>query len=116
MSFEKIKEALCNSPVLGYSNSDGKFILDTDASFSGIGAVLSQSQNGIEIVIAYGSRLLNAHERGYCVTRKELLALYEFIRQFRHYLHGKSFIARTDHKALEFIKNSKKPITPQFQT
>ena len=52
------------------------FILDTDASDTGIGAVLSQtSSDGNERVIAYGSRLLTKPERQYCVTRRELLAV-----------------------------------------
>ena len=53
---------------------------------------------------------------GYCVTRKELLALHEFIVYFKQYLYGKEFVARTDHKALTFMKDTKKPISPQFQT
>ena len=115
-NFNQLKDALCSAPVLSYPNSTDTFVLDTDASFSGIGAVLGQIQNGREVVIAYGSRLLTAHERGYCVTRKELLAVYEYVRYFRHYLYGQKFIIRTDHKALKFLKSSRKPITPQFQT
>ena len=53
---------------------------------------------------------------GYCVTRKELLALHEFIVYFKQYLYGKEFVARTDHKALTFMKDTKKPISPLFQT
>ena len=49
---------------------EGKYWLDTDASNTGIGAVLSQEQNGEERVIAYASRLLNGPEKNYCVTRK----------------------------------------------
>ena len=51
------------------------FVLDTDASSTGIGAVLSQQVNGQERVVAYFSRALKAPERHYCVTRKELLAM-----------------------------------------
>jgi len=54
---------------------EGAFVLDTDASNTGIGAVLSQTQGGEEKVIAYFSRSLTKAERRYCVTRKELLAL-----------------------------------------
>jgi len=116
-SFRKLKLALCNAPVLGYPRLDRVFILDTDASFSAIGAVLSQlKENGEEIVIAYGSRHLTAHEKGYCVTRKELLALHEYVLHFKQYLYGKRFVARTDHKALIFMNTTKKPISPQFQT
>ena len=48
-------------------------ILDTDASFGAIGVVLSQlDDQGHENVIAFASRVLSTHEKGYCVTRKEL--------------------------------------------
>ena len=90
--------------------------MDSDACFDGAGAVLSQLQQGQEKVIAYNSRLFNKHEKGYCVTRKELLALYENVKHFQQYLYGRKFIIWTDHKALSFMKSSKKPITLQFQT
>ena len=92
-------------------------ILDTDASFGAIGAVLSQlDDQGQEKVIAFASRVLSTHEKGYCVTRKELLAVHEFMMYFKHYLYGKKFMTRTDHKALTYMKKTRKPISPQFQT
>ena len=70
----------------------GTFILDTDACDVGIGAVLSQVQDGVERVIAYASRSLNRAERNYCVTDKELLAVRYFVEYFRHYLLGRSSV------------------------
>ena len=61
------------------------------------GAVLSQQQEGIEQVIAYGSHTLTKSERNYSTTRKELLALVYFLQHFRCYLLGHSFVVRTDH-------------------
>ena len=49
--------------------------VDTDASYEGLGAVLSQVQEGEERVVAYFSRCLRGAERNYCVTRLELLAI-----------------------------------------
>ncbi|KAL5509242.1 hypothetical protein EMCRGX_G004580 [Ephydatia muelleri] len=58
-----------------------RFILDTDASNYGIGAVLSQiSNDGSECVIAYASRSLGRKEQRYCVTRRKLLAIYRGVR------------------------------------
>ena len=116
-SFEELKRSLSNTPVLIYPDFNKGFILDTDASFDTIGAVLSQlDDNGNERVVAYGSHTMNKHEIGYCITRKELLAIYYFTQHFKHYLYGKKFLLRTDHKALTFMMTTKKPITPQFQT
>ncbi|CAG2220646.1 unnamed protein product [Mytilus edulis] len=66
-------------------------------------------QNEKEVVIAYSSRTLSKSERNYCTTRKELLALVFFIKQYRHYLYGKKFRARTDHKALKWLFSMKEP-------
>ena len=77
----------------------GKFILDTDASNSAIGAVLSLEQDGKENVIAYASNKLTKTQKSYCIMRKELLAAYNYIKQFKHYLADQKFALRTDHKA-----------------
>jgi phospholipid-translocating ATPase len=115
--FNLIKDLLCKAPVLRYPNFDKEFILDVDASFNSIGGILSQmDNNGNEHPIAYASRVLSSHEKGYCITRKELLALYEFMMYFKEYLYGKKFTARTDHKALTYMNKTKEPISPQFQT
>jgi hypothetical protein len=53
-AFKALKAALCAAPVLAYPTRDDPFILDTDASNDGIGAVLSQKQNGVERVICFG--------------------------------------------------------------
>ena len=100
-AFEKLKAALTSAPILGYPTADEKdgFILDTDASNCHIGAVLSQRQNGEEKVIAFGSKVLSTHERNYCETRRELLAVVYFIVHFKHYLIGHQFQLRTDHGA-----------------
>ena len=116
-NFEELKKKLIESPILAYPDFNKTFILDTDASYDCIGAVLSQKdENGKERVISYGSHSMNKHELGYCVTRKELLAIYYFVNHFKHYLYGKKFRVRTDHKAITFMTKTKKPITAQFQT
>jgi transposase InsO family protein len=103
VAFDTMKEKLTTAPILAYPNPDDKFILDTDASAYGIGGVLSQEQEGIERVIAYGSRVLNKAERNYCVTRRELLAIVYFVREYHHYLVGAEFLLRTDHAALYWL-------------
>ena len=85
---------------MAYPDFTAEFILDTEASNHGIGAVLSQVKDGAEHPVAYASRTLTKAERNYCVTRKELLAVVEYVKQFRHYLHGPKFCIRTDHAPL----------------
>jgi len=92
---------------------EGDFTLDMDASNDSIGAVLSQSQNGVERVIAFGSRSLDKRERNYCATRKELLAVVHFLRYFKQYLLGRRFRIRTDHAALTWLKRTPDPIGQQ---
>ena len=54
-------------------------------------------------MIAYGSLSLNAAQRKYCTTRKELMALVRFTREYRHYLLGRRFVVRTDHNSLLWL-------------
>ena len=109
-SFDRLRECLCSAPVLAYPDFTRPFILDTDASDTGIGGVLSQlDEDGRERVIAYGSKLLTKLERRYCVTRRELLALVTFIQQYRPYLISQKFTLRTDHGSLTWLMNFKEP-------
>ena len=78
---------------------ENPFILDTDASNLAIGAELSHVVECIEVVVAYASKALSAAQRNYCTTRKELLAIVNFTRHFRHYLLGGHFVVRTDHRS-----------------
>ena len=109
ISFNTLKKALCEAPILAYPASQGQFILDTDASNVGIGAVLSQIQDDKEKVIAYGSKKLDKQQQRYSVTRRELLAVITFIHQFRHYLLGRKFLLRTDHGSLRWLFSFKDP-------
>ena len=110
VAFTTLKQCLTTAPILSLPDFTKQFILDTDASDSGIGGVLSQiQQNGSECVIAYSSRVLSKPERRYCVTRKELLAVIYFVKHFRPYLLGKPFVLRTDHGSLTWLSNFKNP-------
>ena len=109
-AFEKLKKLLVSAPILAFPDFSKSFILDTDASATGLGAVLSQlGDDGKEHVIAYGSRTLSKSERQYCVTRRELLAVVEFLQHFRPYLLGRQFALRTDHGSLTWLRNFREP-------
>ena len=108
-SFNRLRAALVEAPVLAFPDPTRSFILDTDASDVGVGAVLSQKGEHGEQVIGYFSRALSRPERNYCVTRRELLALVLGIKNFRTYLYGKKFLLRTDHAALTWLLNFREP-------
>ena len=105
-SFQDLKSALTGEEVIAYPNDDGMFILDADASNTGIGGVLSQiqwcdkAQKYGERPVFYASKSLTKVQRRYCVTRRELLAVVTFVLQFKHFLLGRKFIIRTDHSSL----------------
>ena len=102
-AFQDLKQALVNPPVLGYPTHDEEFILDTDASDSSIAAVLYQGTSDMQRVISYGSFALTAEQKKYCTTRKELLAVVRFTRQYKHYLLGRKFTIRTDNASLVWL-------------
>ena len=108
-AFEALKTALTQTPILVLPTVDDDFILDTDASNVGIGAVLSRTKDGKEQVIAFFSRALSKPERNYCTTRKELLALVKAVHHFHHYLYGRQFMVRTDHSALQWLMKFRTP-------
>jgi hypothetical protein len=83
--------------------------MDTDASLTGIGAVLSQVVEGKEMVLGYWSRSLSKEERNYCVTRRELLAVVEAFEHFHCYIYGRKFRVRTDHSSLTWLLNFREP-------
>ena len=108
-AFNQLKQSLMQAPILTFPTTVGQFILDTDASKYGIGAVLSQMQDGKEKVISYYSKCMSKAETNYCVTRKELLAVIKAVQQFHHYLYGSHFLIRSDHGALRWLANFKSP-------
>jgi len=106
-AFEELKLRLTSSPILSFPTEIGQFILDTDASNHGMGAVLSQVQDGKEKVIAYLNKVFDKSERNYCVTRRELLAIIVSLKSFHHYLYGRKFLIRTDHISLRWLMSFK---------
>ena len=108
-AFDDLKLTLITAPVLAYPDHSLPFILDTDASDVGTGAVLGQVQDGMERVVAYYSKSLSKEENNYCTTRKELLAVIRAVKHFRPYLWGKRFTIRTDHASLQWLMKTSQP-------
>src|SRR5664279_2859784 len=112
-AFQTLKEILTTAPLLAMPNETDMFILDADASLYSIGGVLSQVQDGVERPVAYASRKLSRAETNYCVTRRELLAVVNFLKYFHHHLMGRRFQVRTDHAALQWLRRIPEPVGQQ---
>ncbi|GET61787.1 retroviral-like aspartic protease 1 [Rhizophagus irregularis DAOM 181602=DAOM 197198] len=110
-ALEELKKKLINYPILQHPNFEKEFILITDASGEGLGAILEQlDENNREIVISYASRSLVNAEKRYPITELECLAVFWGIKYFHKYLFGRKFKVITDHAALKgFISTSKVP-------
>ena len=84
------------------------FILQTDASEVGVGAVLSQTDTkGYDHPVAYFSRKLLPREQKYATIEKECLVIKLGIKAFQVYLLGKEFTIQTDHRALQWLTRFK---------
>ena len=94
-----------NSPVLAFTDYTKDFLLETDASKEGLGAVLSQKQeDGRFHPVAYGSRVLTMHEKNYHSTKLEFLALkWAVTEHFKEYLLYQPFLVKTDNNPLTYI-------------
>lgn len=108
-AFGEIKDKLISAPILTCPDFNRPFILQTDASASGLGAILSQDYLEGEKAIAYASRGLTAAERKFSTTEQECLAVLWAIEKFRPYLEGMKFCVVTDHMALKWLNNLKDP-------
>ena len=85
-----------------------EFILQTDASERGVGAVLSQKDSdGVEHPVGYFSRKLLPREARYATIEKECLAIKLGVQAFRVYLLGRAFVVQTDHRSLEWLNRLK---------
>ena len=104
-AFDQLKLKLSTTPVLAFPDFSLPFILTTDASKVAVVAVLSEVQNAVERPIAFASRQKNKAEQSYTASESEMLALVWATKFFRCYLHGRKFLARTDHSALTYLRN-----------
>nr|KAG5695192.1 hypothetical protein BaRGS_018314 [Batillaria attramentaria] len=108
-AFDQLKARLTSAPVLAYADPQKPFILNTDASTEGLGAVLYQHQDGRDRVIAYASRGLNQAERRYPAHKLEFLALkWAVTDKFHDYLYGANFVVRTDNNPLTYVLTTAK--------
>ena len=105
VAFDALKTRMLMSPVLAFPNFSLGFILETDASVKGLGAVLSQRGEGDSKVhpVAYASRALSPTEQRYSVTELETLAVVWAVKHFHAYLYGHDVVVYTDHSAVKAV-------------
>jgi hypothetical protein len=106
-AFEKLRECLITPPIVAFPDFEKEFLIFTDASNYGIGAVLSQIQDDKEVVISYSSRHLNAAERNYSAIEREALAIVYGVKRYRHYLQDNRFEIISDHRPLQWLETHK---------
>ena len=107
-AFLTLKHRLTHAPVLRTPDMSREFLVQTDASQRGLGAVLSQTdENGDEHPVAYISRKLTPTEEKYAIMEKECLAIIWAIKQWHVYLYGQKFHVQTDHQAIQWLDRMK---------
>ena len=107
-AFGTLKQYLEGSPILKNPDFSCGFVLQTDASDYGVGAVLSQADDdGVEHPVAYYSRKFLERERRYSTVENECLAIKLSIQAFKVYLLGRHFVVQTDHHALTWLHRLK---------
>nr|GEU86387.1 hypothetical protein [Tanacetum cinerariifolium] len=103
LTFQTLKDKLCNAPVLALPNGPKDFVVYYDASGLGLGCVLMQRGK----VIAYASRQLKIHEKNYTTHDLELGAVVFAPKIWRHYLYGTKSVIYMDHKSHRHIFSQK---------
>lgn len=102
-----------SATLLAHPLSSGKYSITTDASTIAIGSVLEQLENNQWKPLAFFSKKLSNAEQKYSAFDRELLAIYQSIRHFRHFVEGRDFTIFTDHKPLTTAMNTKAERSPR---
>ncbi|KAL0173533.1 hypothetical protein M9458_029501, partial [Cirrhinus mrigala] len=110
-AFEELRRRFTTAPILHHPDPSRPFLMEVDASSTGVGAVLSQRQ-GLPpktVPCAAFSHKLSPAERNYDVGNRELLAMKLALEEWRHWLEGTRhpFTILTDHRNLEYLRSAK---------
>ncbi|KAK3550598.1 hypothetical protein QTP70_000675 [Hemibagrus guttatus] len=111
-AFDTLKQAFTTAPLLVHPDPERPFVVEVDASTTGVGAVLSQQQGKPPRLhpCAFFSRKLNPAEVNYDIGNRELLAVKLALEEWRHWLEGAKhpFTVLTDHKNLKYLRAAKR--------
>ena len=103
-AFDRLKTLFTTSPITAFPDFSQAFLLYTDTSSAGLGAILAQVCDGKERIICCALRSLNQAEKAYPATKLEYLAIVWAVAKFRPYLMAMPFEIFTDHYALQWLK------------
>jgi hypothetical protein len=103
----KIQKVLNTFPVLLLPSLTEDFVLQTDASSKGMGAVLLQSKDGLLHPVQFASKKFSSPQQKYSTIERECLAIIWACGKFERFLTGREFILQTDHRPLTFLQASK---------
>ncbi|KAK1612107.1 hypothetical protein QYE76_035780 [Lolium multiflorum] len=106
-AFETLKKALTTAPVVEPPDWNLPFEIMCDASDFAVGAVLGQRVDKKLNVIHYASKTLDAAQRNYATTEKELLAVVFACDKFRPYIVDSKVTIHTDHAAIRYLMTKK---------
>lgn len=113
-AFDKMKALMTSSSVLQHPALSKPFVIETDASDFGVGAVLLQrDDNDVLHPLAYESKKLSSTEKGYPIQERELLAVLHALRTWRCFVDGANYVVYTDHNPLQYLRSQTKP-TPRL--
>lgn len=106
-SFDKCKSSLSRMTLLAHPVHNAPLALVCDASTTALGAVLQQRIDDDWQPLAFFSKKMNKAQTQYSAYDRELLAIYESIKHFRHMIEGRHFVIYTDHKPLTYAFQKK---------
>ena len=106
-AFVALKQCVCQPPVLRLPNVNKPFILQTDASSEGIGAILLQEEGSVKHPVAFASKKLLPREKNYSTIEREALAIVWGVQKFENYLMGVHFYLETDHHPLQYLHQAR---------
>lgn len=103
-----VRKGFCDAALLAHPDSESSLGLVTDASDFALGGVVQQFKGGNWQPLAFFSRKLSPSQQKYSPYDRELLAIYESIKYFQHWLAATNFTIYTDHKPLCYAFHQRK--------